>query len=191
MSDIKNILLVGVGGQGSILASDILTKAAMLAGLDVKKSEIHGMSQRGGSVFSHVRFGKKVYSPVIPEQQADILLSLEEMETLRWLPFANPQTEVVVSGTRILPAMVETYPEGVDAELSRLFQNYRRIDPEQFKQKISNQKYFNVALLGIISNRLDFDDTIWKEAISSLVPEGTAEGNWEAFKTGQQAGKGN
>jgi len=100
---IHNVLFVGVGGQGIVLASDIMAHAAVLAGFDAKKSEIHGMSQRGGSVFSHVRFGEKVYSPMITEGSADILVSLEEMETLRWLDFANPRTQLIVVKTRILP----------------------------------------------------------------------------------------
>ena len=105
-----NILIVGVGGQGTILASDILCAAAMNAGLDAKKSEIHGMSQRGGSVFSHVRYAPRVYSPVIPRGQVDIIVALEEMEAARWIDWLVPGGRLVVSGTRILPANVQTYP---------------------------------------------------------------------------------
>ncbi|HQJ06003.1 MAG TPA: 2-oxoacid:acceptor oxidoreductase family protein, partial [Spirochaetota bacterium] len=97
---IFNILIVGVGGQGIILASDIASKAAALAGFDSKKSEIHGMSQRGGSVFSHVRYGSKVYSPVIPLRQADILVSLEEMETVRWADFCSKDTIIILAKNR-------------------------------------------------------------------------------------------
>ena len=96
MDKVFNLLIVGVGGQGTILASNIVTQAAMNAGLDAKKSEIHGMSQRGGAVFSHVRFGKKVYSPVIAKGNVDVLISLEEMETLRWTEFLNKDSQLIV-----------------------------------------------------------------------------------------------
>ncbi|HAS53817.1 MAG TPA: indolepyruvate oxidoreductase subunit beta, partial [Nitrospiraceae bacterium] len=103
MSKVTNVLLVGVGGQGIVLASDVLSLAALYAGHDVKTSEIHGMSQRGGSVFSHIRFGDKVCSPVIPEGRVDILVSLEEMETLRWLSYVNSDTRILFTKTRIHP----------------------------------------------------------------------------------------
>jgi len=182
---IFNILLVGVGGQGIILASDIITKAAMIAGFDSKKSEIHGMSQRGGSVFSHVRFGEKIYSPVISEGEVDIFVSLEEMETLRWLNYLNPETKLIFTENRILPSEVTTYPENIKSELSKNYKNFVSINQEELIKKIGKPKYFNTAILGLISNYIDFNEDAWKKAILEEAPEGTFEENWSAFITGK------
>lgn len=112
MSEVFNALLVGVGGQGIVLSSDILAEAAALSGLDVKKSEIHGMSRRGGPVFSHVRFGAVVHSPVIPTGAADLILAMEPMELLRWAPWAGPGAAACYLAAPILPVGVEEYPKG-------------------------------------------------------------------------------
>jgi indolepyruvate ferredoxin oxidoreductase, beta subunit len=183
---VDNILMVGVGGQGIITASDILTMAALNAGYDAKKSEIHGMSQRGGSVFSHVRFGKKVFSPVIPFGQADILLSLEEMETLRWLRYTNKESRVLVMKTRILPPNVEDYPSGIEEELKPVFSNLIMIEPESLIEDIGNAKFLNVALLGLLSAYIDFPEDAWKESIKQKVPEKFYEENWQAFIKGKK-----
>ena len=124
MDKVFNLLIVGVGGQGTILASNIVTQAAMNAGLDAKKSEIHGMSQRGGAVFSHVRFGKKVYSPVIAKGNVDVLISLEEMETLRWTEFLNKDSQLIVLNNRILPANTAEYPQGLTDKIKSQFNNW-------------------------------------------------------------------
>jgi indolepyruvate ferredoxin oxidoreductase beta subunit len=185
MNDIFNILMVGVGGQGIILASDIITLAAMKACCDAKKSEIHGMSQRGGSVFSHVRFGKKVYSPVIPECGADILVSLEEMETLRWLGHTHQGTKLIFAKNRILPANVHEYPHGIEKELLSRFSNAVAVDPEAVTAQTGNQKFVSTAILGKLSTFVDFPASAWEEAITELVPSGTAEGNLKAFAAGK------
>ena len=118
MDDIKNILLVGVGGQGIILASTIISQAALLAGHDVKNNEVHGMAQRGGSVVSQIRFGKRVYSPLIQRGTADYVISLEKLETVRYLHFCNPETKVVVNNLEIVPVTVTSggaeYPKNID-----------------------------------------------------------------------------
>jgi len=186
-NSVFNILMVGVGGQGIITASDILTRAALYAGFDAKKSEIHGMSQRGGSVFSHIRFGKKVYSPIISRGEADILLSLEEMETLRWINYARPETIVISMRTRINPSCVEVYPEGVEQELTRLCPNLKFLDPDKLKRDAGSVKYLNVVLLGVISPYIDFPEEAWEKAIKESVPEGTFESNWNAFIIGKDA----
>lgn len=180
-----NILMVGVGGQGIILASDILTRAAMNAGFDAKKSEIHGMSQRGGSVFSHIRFGETVYSPTISHGEADIIFSLEAMETLRWIPYANHKTFIVCATKEIIPTTVETYPEGVADELKKLTSNINFFDTDKLIADIGNIKFLNVAMLGMMSEKIDFTDKIWQEAIKAEVPEGTFEENWKAFSKGK------
>ena len=185
MNNTFNIFMAGVGGQGIILASDIVTQVAMNAGFDVKKSEIHGMSQRGGSVFSHIRFGNRVFSPVIPEKEADIFLSLEQMETLRWLHLTNSNTQVIVYNTKILPAEVKEYPVGIEEELKDKFRNLLLINPDTILQKIGATKFINVALVGIISNYLSFSLDNWKDAINKEVPSGTFDDNWKAFLTGK------
>lgn len=185
MSKITNVLMVGVGGQGIVLASDIISLAALYAGHDVKKSEIHGMSQRGGSVFSHIRFGKKVHSPVIPEAQTDILVSLEEMETLRWLAYLNSETKIILTKTRILPPNVTAYPEQIEQELKKQFKNCVTIDPALIIAKMGSAKFVNTALLGTIATRLDFSDEAWQRALQDQVPEGTYEQNKAAFALGK------
>ncbi|MBN1797089.1 MAG: indolepyruvate oxidoreductase subunit beta [Spirochaetales bacterium] len=181
---IYNILMVGVGGQGIITASDIFALAALIHGFDAKKSEIHGMSQRGGSVFSHVRFGEKVHSPVIARGEVDILLSLEEMETLRWLAYANKKSLVVVSKTRIKPAMVSDYPEDMEQQLGKSFPNLLMVDPGVLSKRIENEKFFNVSLLGLIAPLLPISIQAWEKAIGQKVPLHFLEQNLNAFKQG-------
>jgi len=183
---IHNVLVVGVGGQGIILASNICTAATMIAGYDTKKSEIHGMSQRGGSVFSHIRYGRKVYSPVIPEGDAQLILSLELMEPLRWLDFANAGTTLVSSDKTINPANVEEYPDGIRAELERLFAKTVFVDVAALQKSISGAKFVNVALLGTLSGFMDVPMAAWQEAVRETVPEGTFEKNWAAFTHGRR-----
>jgi indolepyruvate ferredoxin oxidoreductase beta subunit len=180
-----NVLMVGVGGQGIITASNILTKAAMHAGLDAKKSEIHGMSQRGGSVFSHIRFGEEVFSPTISHGEADVLFSLEIMETLRWLEYARRDTVIIASKQRINPAEVDKYPEGVEKELTKRSSNVILVDPKDLKASIENAKFANVALLGVLSTRIALSEDAWKASIEELIPEEFVEGNWKAFQFGR------
>jgi len=181
-----NILMVGVGGQGIILASDIISLAAMKAGYDAKKNEIHGMSQRGGSVFSHIRYGKKIYSPTIPEGQTDILVSLEEMETLRWLKYIGKQTRIVYFKNKILPANVQEYPQGIEQAITKACKHVSVIKPEEIKEKISSQKYLNTVLCGFLSNFLDLSNKHWTAAIKEKVPKDTYELNIQAFQLGKK-----
>ncbi len=181
-----NVLMVGVGGQGTVLSSNIMSLAAMFDGYDVKKSEIHGMSQRGGSVFSHVRFGEKVYSAVIPAHEADVLLSLEEMETLRWLNYLKPDGKIICLQENILPATVNEYPQGTAEFLNKNFSNTCLVDPKELKSSLKNTKVLNVALLGVLSNMLKISDESWEKAIMELTPRGTGELNIMAFQTGKK-----
>ena len=187
MKDITNVLIVGVGGQGTILASDILVEAAVRAGHDAKKSEIHGMSQRGGSVFSHVRFGKTVYSPVIPKGEADFLVSLEEMETLRWQPFLNAGTRLILSTTRILPPTATEYPEGIIEALEKEFSNTSVVEADTLALDAGNKQVSNVVLLGVLAKFLDFSDDVWKDTLKACVPGGLFDVNWEAFEKGRSS----
>ncbi|MFA7231736.1 MAG: indolepyruvate oxidoreductase subunit beta [Victivallaceae bacterium] len=183
---ITNILMIGVGGQGTVLSSNILSLAAMFDGHDVKKNEIHGMSQRGGSVFSHVRFGKKVYSPVIPEGEADVLFSLEEIETLRWLQFLKPDGSIICLDEKILPSNLNSYPEGTLEFLQQNYKNIHLVDPQILQKELNNVKVLNVALLGALSKLIDISGSSWIKAIREFVPAGTEELNIKAFEAGKQ-----
>jgi indolepyruvate ferredoxin oxidoreductase, beta subunit len=176
-----NILMVGVGGQGIVTSSDILTRAAMEAGYEAKKSEIHGMSQRGGSVFSHIRFGPTIHSPVIPEGGADVLFSLEKLETLRWLPYASASSTVICADAEILPANTEAYPDGVVEAIRRVSPSLILLDVKKLEERIGNPRFLNVALLGVLSRLLDIDDGSWKRAVLAEVPPAHGEANWQAF----------
>jgi indolepyruvate ferredoxin oxidoreductase beta subunit len=186
MAKTFNILMVGVGGQGIIMASDIVSLAAMYAGLDVKKSEIHGMSQRGGSVSSHIRFGEKVHSPVISQGEADVLFSLEEMETLRWLGFANSVSRVICLRNRITPQGIDEYPQNLEAELVRICPGISFVEPGPLKDAIGDARFLNVALVGLLSTFTNFEESAWAKAIEEKVPRGTFEGNWKAFLEGKK-----
>lgn len=186
MSDPFNVLMVGVGGQGVVLASDILAEAALHAGLDVKKSEIHGMSQRGGAVFSHVRFGGRVHSPMIPKGEADVLYALERMELLRWAEWAKPGAVACYLALDTLPQGVAAYPAGIDTEIARLFDIVVRIDPRAIRARTS-PKVKNTVLLGAVSLFVpDIGLESYQAVIPGLCPDGTAEVNWEGFRIGRQ-----
>ena len=185
MKKTLNILMVGVGGQGIILSSDILTLAAVYSGYDAKKSEIHGMSQRGGSVFSHIRFGEKIYSPVISKGETDFLISLEEMEALRWLDLINKETCVIFTKTKISPYGVTEYPEGIYEEIKKRIKNTILIDPATINKETGHQKFLNIAILGHLSNYITINKNSWQRAINELVPEGTVDKNLAAFNIGQ------
>lgn len=178
--------MVGVGGQGIITSSNMLSLAAMNAGHDVKKSEIHGMSQRGGSVFSHVRFGDKIHSPVITAGEADILISLEEMETLRWLDYPAHNGKVIYMNNRILPYGCEEYPEATANELTKFNLEFMELTESALKEKTGNPRTVNVAVLGLISNLLDIPAKAWEDAIRKLAPHGTGDINMHAFNEGRK-----
>ena len=183
--DIFNILITGVGGQGILLASDITANAAMKEGHDVKKSEIHGMSQRGGSVFSHIRFGKKVYSPVIPGGKTDIIISFEEMESIRWPEYIGEATRFYINNNRIMPEGAASYPDGIISSLEGKYKKVVTIDQEKLLKIIGKPKYLNTAILGIASNDINFNEESWKAAINEESPKGTYEENFDAFCKGR------
>lgn len=185
MRDVYNVLMVGVGGQGIVLASDILAEAAMIAGLDSKKSEIHGMSQRGGPVFSHVRFGDVVHSPVIAQGEADVIYSLERMELLRWAAWARPTTTAIYADTDIIPATVSEYPSGIDEEIASRFAKTVRFDMRALRAEV-NPKAKNTVLLGAVSLLTPLPLDAYRDAISALVPAGTAETNLAGFEVGRR-----
>ena len=187
---IKNILLVGVGGQGILLASEILSEAAMLAGYDVKKSEIHGMSQRGGSVVSHVRYGTEVFSPIVPEGEGDILFGFELMETVRSLPLLKPGGTVVANDLAISPPAVlmghEVYPDGLPELIKARFADFLLVDGQKMATDAGNVRAANTVLLGAVSKRLSISETYWLMALEKMVPAKAVEVNKIAFKMGRE-----
>lgn len=183
---IKNIMIVGVGGQGSLLASKILGRAAMDAGYDVKVSEVHGMSQRGGSVVTYVRYGnEKIYSPVIGEGQADVILSFELLEAARWLPCLKIGGVIVTSVQEINPMPVITgaaeYPADLVEKMTALGVDVRAYDTLAIAREAGSEKASNVALIGLADRILGFDGEILRSAVLACVPEKAREINARAF----------
>lgn len=185
----KSILLVGVGGQGTILASKLLTTGLMQEGYDVKMSEIHGMSQRGGSVSSQVRYGEKVESPVIEIGGADILVSFEKMEALRWLKYLKPEGKVVVNDCQInsMPILngKADYPEGIIEELQNKVPT-TVIDAIRKANELGNPKVANIILLGALVKKMGLEGIEWKKIISENVKEEFIDINIKAFNMGMK-----
>jgi indolepyruvate ferredoxin oxidoreductase beta subunit len=185
----KSILLVGVGGQGTILASKLLTLGLLEAGYDVKMSEIHGMSQRGGSVSSQVRYGGKVASPVIEIGGADILVAFEKMEALRWLEYLKPDGKIVVNDFEIASMPIITgkadYPAGINEELSRSAQT-TIINAAQQAEALGNAKVMNVILLGAIVQAMKLNDIDWEKIIKANVKPQLADLNLQALRVGME-----
>lgn len=187
-----NIVIVGVGGQGVILASKIISNAAMVAGLDVKQSEVHGMSQRGGSVISHVRIGKKVFSPLVTEGEADVVLAFEKLEALRYSHWVKPDGKIIYADTRINPSTVVAglaeYPEDVDKQLENLECNVIKIDAANLAKEAGNVKAVNTVLVGALSKMLpEIKEEVWKEVLRKSLPAKVIEVNLKAFELGYDA----
>lgn len=184
----NNILMVGVGGQGIIKASDILCNVAMKAGLDVKKSEIHGMSQRGGCVNSHVRFGEKIYSPLINKNGANFLISFEQMEILRYLDYIKTGCTLIANTEKIYPPSVnlgiDIYPGDIIDRIRHLFSKVIIIDSSEFSKQIRDNRLMNMALLGALSTCLPFLEDLWKSVIEDTFKAPLDELNMRAFKWG-------
>jgi len=189
MDKVTNILMVGVGGQGVILASEIVAEVMMHAGFDVKKSEVHGMAQRGGMVNSHIRFGPKVYSPVIKKGEADILFSFERLETLRFIEYLVDDPVILIAGQKILPPSVtagnEAYPSDITGRLSERYPRVELVDSIGIAGKAGNIKASNVALLGALSKHFNLDIQLWEETISLFVPPDFLDVNLKAFSMGR------
>ncbi len=192
--DVRNILLAGVGGQGILLASELLAEVLLLAGYDVKKSEIHGMSQRGGSVTSHVRYGSTVLSPLIKQGEADILFGFELLETYRYLPMLRRGGDVFVNSQRILPAPVAigaaSYPEKIHKKLRSACPETHFVDGLNLAILAGHPRTVNIVLLGAVSTVLEISPALWREAITEKVPQQFLQENLLAFQLGcdSQAG---
>lgn len=187
-NDTKSILLVGVGGQGTILASKILSEGLSRSGYDVKMSEIHGMSQRGGSVTTHVRFGSSVASPIVPEGEADVLVAFEKVEAARWLNYLKKGGTLVVNDFEIYSLPVLTgafsYPEGVTEKLKAEVPSTKAFNAGQIAEKLGNIKAQNVVLLGALVKAMGLEDIDWKAIIAEFVPAKLLELNIKAFEAG-------
>ena len=191
-----NILLAGVGGQGIILASNILSEVAMNMGYDVKKSEVHGMSQRGGSVSSHVRFGEKIHSPLVEVGTADFLLAFEKLEALRQISYLEKDGRIVVNNQQIEPmpvsAGLDEYPGNVIEMLKSHTDKIDLVNALDIARNLKNIRVVNVVMLGALSRYIDIDESVWEKMIKQHVPEGTEEVNLEAFslgRSGKEAGE--
>lgn len=189
-----NILFCGVGGQGILLASEITSSALIEAGFDVKKSEVHGMAQRGGSVVAHLRYGDKVYSPLIGPGSADIAVSFELLEALRYLPYYHKDTKVIVNTQKILPAPVtsgiDTYPADVLEQLKSRGLSVFPVDAFGIARSAGQTKALNMVLVGALSVFLDLDEKIFLDVIAERVPEKIRKVNREAFSRGREKVKG-
>jgi indolepyruvate ferredoxin oxidoreductase beta subunit len=193
--DSFNVLIVGVGGQGVIMVSKVLALLAQSRGFEVKQSEVHGMAKRGGSVFSHVRFGRRVWSPTIPKGEVDILVALEWAEGLRWLPFLKPGTGIFICDTkRIVPpfACLNRHPgapmhysKETPAEVIAHVAEGYAIDATDMAEKLGNQRAANVVLLGVLSMALAFTSADWERVVAEFVPKKTVAVNLEAFRRGR------
>ena len=183
----KNIMIVGVGGQGTLLTSRILGKLAINAGYDVMLSEVHGMAQRGGSVVTFVRYGDKVNEPIVEEGQADVLIAFERLEALRYLHFLKKDGVVIVNDWRIDPITVVTgvaaYPEDV---IETLKEKRRAIVVEATAEskKLGAPKAFNIIVLGAAARHMGFEKEDWLRVIETTVPPKTIEVNKQAFEIG-------
>lgn len=188
---VKSILLVGVGGQGILRASDILCLVMMESGLDVKKSEVHGMAQRGGCVTSHVRYGKKVYSPIARKGDVDILLSFEKLETLRYLDFMKPDGTIIINEKELYPPSVNlgdaVYPDNIVKNVEKIFKSVKFVNANNIAIKAEDIRMENTALLGVLSLYLHLDISLWERVIRKSFPKKVIEGNLKAFHLGREA----
>lgn len=183
----KSIMIVGVGGQGTLLTSRILGGIITMNGYDVKLSEVHGMAQRGGSVVTFVRYGEKVCEPIVEEGCADVLIAFERLEALRYAHFLKPDGVLIVNDQRIDPMTVVTgaaeYPEGIIEELSKKYKVIS-LDAMAEAKKIGNSRVFNTIIVGVAAKHMDFSKEDWLEVIEKTVPPKTIDINKKAFEAG-------
>ena len=187
---VKNILVVGVGGQGVIMASDMLADVALASGFAAKKSEVHGMSQRGGVVSSHVRYGAQVHAPLIGKCQADILLAFELAEAVRWLDFLAPHGQAIVNGHKLVPPLVTMglakYPDNAAQTLMQRSRNPQIVEASALAVRLGNLRLVNTILLGVASRYLDLADDKWANVINERIKLPLQELNHQAFQAGRE-----
>jgi len=188
---VKSILLAGVGGQGIVRASDIISMALMTSGFDVKKSEVHGMAQRGGCVTSHVRYGEKVYSPIAKKGDIDILVSFEKMETLRYLDYMSMEGRVIINDEEIYPPSVNLgrseYPEDVFETVRRYFEDTKILKASDIAAQVGNFRTVNSVMIGALSCYMEISTVVWERVYNQAFPEKLLKDNIEAFHLGRKA----
>ena len=182
-------MIVGVGGQGSLLASRLIGNVLLSQGYDVKVSEVHGMSQRGGSVVTYVKYGDKVSSPVIEKGEADIIISFEQLEAARWLPYLKKGGHLVTSTQKIDPMPVimgnAVYPENIIDKIRNMGVDVIAADALSLAREAGNAKASNVVLMGVVSTKMGFEEEVWQKAIEECVPPKFLELNKKAFALGR------
>ncbi len=192
MSESKSIMIVGVGGQGSLLASRILGNVLLSQGYDVKVSEVHGMSQRGGSVVTYVKYSEdKVYSPIVELGEADAIISFEVLEAARYVSYLKKGGKIIVSDQQIDPMPVITgaaqYPADIVKKIRDKGIHILDLDALRLAKEAGNAKAANVVLMGALSNIMDFDEQVWLDAVRACVPQKFLELNLKAFDLGRKA----
>lgn len=189
----RSVMIVGVGGQGSLLASRLLGNVILAKGYDVKVSEVHGMSQRGGSVVTYVKYGEKVNSPVIEKGEADVIISFEQLEAARWIPYLKKGGTIVTSTQKLDPMPVITgaasYPENIIEKISAKGIDVTAVDALALAEEAGNAKASNVVLMGVVSQRTDFGEELWQSALEQCVPPKFLELNKKAFELGKNAAR--
>ena len=190
MSEQGNILFCGVGGQGILLASEVTAYSLLAAGMDVRKSEVHGMAQRGGSVTAHLRYGGKVYSPLISPGEADIVVAFEMMEAARYLPYMHSRSKVIVNTHKIYPPAVATgkmtYPENVLEELTGRDIHVKELDAFEIASKVGEVRAVNIVMVGVLSTYLPVDEQVFVDVMNERIPERFRDVNIEAFQAGRK-----
>lgn len=185
-----SIMIVGVGGQGTLLASKLLGNVLIGAGYDVKLSEVHGMSQRGGSVVTYVRYGEKVYSPIVDQGEADYILSFEILESARWISYLKKGGKLITNTQKTWPMPVitgaMTYPENIVEKLSAIA-DVQAVDALALATQAGSPKAVNVVLIGVLSRLMDIPEAAWQKAIDETVPPKFLELNRRAFELGRNA----
>lgn len=189
----KNIMIVGVGGQGTLLASRILGNTLLSQGFDVKVSEVHGMSQRGGSVVTYIKYGDKVYSPVIEKGEADVIVSFEQLEAARWLPYLKKGGKLITNTQQVEPMPVITgameYPAEIIEKIKAKEIDITALDALSLANEAGSARAVNVVLMGVLSTMMEFPEDAWKKALEECVPAKALDINRKAFALGEAYGK--
>ena len=187
-----NILFCGVGGQGILLASEVTAYSLLAAGMEVRKSEVHGMAQRGGSVTAHLRYGEKVYSPLISLGEADLIVAFEMLESVRYLPYMHSDSQVIVNTHKIYPPAVATgkmtYPDNVLDELANNNIKVNELDAFEVARKVGEVRAVNIAMVGVMSTYIEIDEQVFLDVMNERIPERFREANINAFLEGRKLG---
>ena len=194
MSEQGNILFCGVGGQGILLASEVTAYSLLAVGMEARKSEVHGMAQRGGSVTAQLRYGAKVYSPLISIGEADIVVAFEMMEAARYLPYMHKDTKVIVNTHKIYPPAVATgkmeYPENVLGELTSQNIHVKELDAFAIASKVGEVRSVNIVMVGVLSTYLPIEEQVFLDVMNERIPERFRDVNIKAFKEGRKVAAG-